>query len=345
MEDDVAPSAPKKQPNIYEVARHAAVSPATVSRVMNGIAVDPVLADRVRASAAELNFVPNQVAVNLSRRRTLTIGVLVPDLANPTFQEVLRGIDRAAAAAGYHVLIADSSENPAAEAVLARETRRRADAIILCAPRMPTSELNHLVDELRPVVVVNRFDPVPEAALVAADYRGGIAAIVDHLFALGHRHLLYLSGNPMSGSNRQRLDGLAQAVHDRPGLKIDVEECGVGFSNGFDAVDRVLSSPATAVVAFNDLVAMGLLSALHEKGVVVPDEISVTGFDGIQFSAYTTPPLTTVSVPAVELGGLAWERIWESLSAEERQPPTTIATSLIARSSSAPPRRRPVLSP
>jgi LacI family transcriptional regulator len=325
----------KRSVTIYDVAQRAAVSVSTVSRVMNGIAVEPAMADRVRAAAAELRFVPNRTAVNLSRNKTQTVGLLVPDLGNPTFLACLRGLEQAAAEAGYRVLVADAHEDADAEGDLARDLRQRCDALVLCAPRADAEELRRLLPSLDPVVVVNRYDPSLPAPIVAADYRRGIALLARHAISLGHRRLLYLAGNPASASHSERLAGLDDVAAEHPDVLIDTVQGGVDFDAGYRSADLAIASPATAVLAFNDLVAMGLLAALTERGVRVPQDLSIAGFDSIEFSAFTTPPLTTVAVPAQELGALAWERI--AAVSEGRTPDgnQTLQPRLIARDSIA----------
>lgn len=323
----------KKPVTIYQVAKRAGVSPATVSRVMNGIAVDAGLTERVRKAAAELNFVPSQTAINLSRSRTQTVAMLVPDLGNPAFQAMLAGLDSAAARDGYWVLVADSHEDAEAEIALAREVRRRADALVLCSPRMDAETLREVLPELAPVVVINRYADGFPAPVVAIDYRAGIRRLVEHLADAGHRHIVYLEGNPRSASNQERLAGIEDAMAARAGLVVERISAGVGFADGFDAVERVLATGATAALAYNDLVAMGLLSALHDRGVVVPDELSVAGFDDIPFAAYTAPPLTSASAPAAELGRKAWERV--SALMARREPPVDelVRPEVVARAS------------
>lgn len=326
----------KKRVTIYQVAKRAEVSPSTVSRVMNGIPVEPELAERVRKAAAELSFVPSQTAINLSRSRTQTVAMLVPDLGNPVFQTMLSGLDSAAARDGYWVLVADSHEDAEAEPTLAREVRRRADALVLCSPRMDADSLRGLLPELAPAVVINRFGEGLEAPVIAIDYRAGTRDLIGHLAAAGHRHILYLEGNPRSASHQQRLLGIEDARSTTAGLTISRLSAGVGFADGFDAAERVLSSGATAVLAYNDLVAMGLLSALHERGVDVPRDLSVVGFDDIPFAAYTAPPLTTAFAPARELGERAWDRVSALLARrpvpdDESVQPTVVARSTVAR--------------
>jgi LacI family transcriptional regulator len=308
---------------IADVAARAGVSLSTVSRVLNGNArVDEVLAAKVRAAAAELNYSASPLARSLVLGRTNTVAVVVPDLENPTFHGVLRGLSRAAARDGYHVLVADSAESVEDERVLAVETRRRCDGIVLCAPRMPEDDLRRLLTQLQPAVLVNREARASSTPAVSADYRSGLAELLELLRAAGHTTLLYLAGAPQSASNSQRLAAVRGFSADHPDVAVEVVPCGVNFADGHDAAEQVLTSGATGVLAFNDLVAMGLLSALAERGVRVPEDISVTGFDDIPFARYLTPPLTTASVPVAELGEQAWHRMAELLGS--RTPGHTI---------------------
>ena len=304
---------------IADVAARAGVSLATVSRVMNGNpSVDEALAEKVRAAAEELNYSASPLARSLVLGKTNTIAVVVPDLSNPTFHGVLRGLSRAAARDGYHILIADSAESVAEERILAAETRRRCDGIVLCAPRMAEPDLDALLTELKPVVLVNREAGSSGTPVVAADYRTGLNELLDLLYGYGHRSLAYLAGAPQSASNARRLEAVRDFLDHRPDAAIEVLPCGVNFAEGYEAAERVLASSATGILAFNDLVAMGLMSALSERGVGVPGHVSVVGFDDIPFARYMTPPLTTASVPVTELGEQAWHRMWNLLN--ERAP-------------------------
>lgn len=299
---------------IADVAEKAGVSHATVSRVMNGnAAVDPGIAARVRAAAAELKYQPNPVGRSLALGKTDTIGIVVPDLANPTFQAILRGLSIAAAQDGYRVLIADSSEVTSEEAILAGEARRRCDGVVLCAPRMSDAELEELAPTLHPLVLINRTTVATNTPSLSVDYGQGIQELAQHLVSLGHRRLAFLSGPEHSASNRQRLVGLDQFRAKHPEIELQMLHGGSNFDSGHESTEAIIASGATGILAFNDLVAMGLLSGLHERGVRVPEDISVTGFDDIPFAKYTTPPLTTAAVPINELGSLAWRRMREQI--------------------------------
>lgn len=322
---------------ITDVARLAGVSLSTVSRAMNGNpTVDPALAERVQAAAAELGYTANPVARSLVLGRTQTVAVVIPDLENPTFQAILRGLSRAATADGYHVLVADSREDLDEEHALARTTRLRTDGVILCAPRMAEQDLARLLPSLSPAVVINR-GPQEAAPTVGADYGVGMRDIVDHLTSLGHRRLVYLAGATRSVTHRARQEAIAAAISRTAGLEVEEIAAGVDFDSGTAAADRVLASGATAVIAYNDLVAMGLLSALTVRRIDVPGALSITGFDDIPFAAYTSPPLTTAAVPAVEIGAAAWAAMHAQLTGGTPRSTHTMTPTLIARGSTAPP--------
>ena len=324
-----------KQARINDVARHAGVSLSTVSRVMNdNPTVDPALAERVRAAAAELGYTASPLARSLVLGRTQTVAVVVPDLGNPTFQAVLRGLSRAAAADGYHVLIADSAEQVQEERLLAVETRRRTDGLILCAPRMPDDDLASLLPQVEPVVLVNRA--LDDAPAVSADYGSALRGLAEHLHTLGHRRIVYLAGVARSASNAARVAALDDFRAAHPDVSLTQLASGVDFDSGAAAADAVIATGATGVLAFNDLVAMGLLSALADRGVHVPDDVSITGFDDIPFAQYTSPPLTTASVPAAELGALAWQAMNASLSGQDAAAPVRLAPEVVLRGSSGP---------
>jgi LacI family transcriptional regulator len=323
---------------IADVAERAEVSPATVSRVMNARFVgEPDVADRVRRAAADLNYSPSPVARSLALGETHTIALVVPDLANPAFQAVLSGLSKASSRQGYRVVVADSGESPDEEALLAVETRRRCDSIVLCAPRMTDERLAALVDSLQPLVIINRPSMWDFAPSLSIDYRSGIHSLAEHLYQLGHRDLLFLNGPGRSSSNLHRLRALDDIERDHDDLRVTRLDCGVSSDDGFGATQAVVESGASAVLAYNDLVAVGLMHGLTGLGTRVPDDISVTGFDGIPFSRYTSPPLTTVSVPYDELGTQAWMRLHAIISGEPAGHNLMFQPRLEIRSTTAPP--------
>jgi len=324
---------------IAEVAAKAGVSQATVSRVMNGRFLgDAAVAERVHAVAAELAYSPSHLARSLALGQTSAIAFVVPDLANPAFQAMLSSLSKAAAKDRYRVLVADSAESPSDEPLLVSEIRRRCDAVVLCAPRMSDDELETLAASLRPLVLINRANPRIDAPSLSIDYRAGIQDLAQHLWDLGHRHLVFLEGPAGSVSNRHRLDGLADFEQRTPGVRIDRIPGGATSEDGQAAAQRVIDSGATAALAFNDLIAIGLMNGLLERGVSVPGDISVTGFDDIPFARYSAPRLTTVSVAHEELGAQAWHRMKALIAGETPGENVVFHPRLEARQSTAAPR-------
>lgn len=303
---------------IADVARYAGVSPATVSRVMNGrFGGEPEVAERVQDAARVLAYAPSPLARSLALGRTHAIAFVVPDLANPAFQSVLAGLSKTAALDGYRVLIADSGESPGEEGPLAAEIRRRTDAIVLCAPRMPEDQLTALAAQLHPLVLINRSVPEIAAPSLSIDYRSGIAALAQHLHSLGHRSLAYVFGPERSASNAHRERGLEDFLRDHPDVHLARIPAGAGSEDGRTAASAVRDSGATAALAFNDLVAIGLIGGLRELGLDVPADISVTGFDDIPLAQYVAPALTTASVSHSDLGVLAWQRMRALIDGEQ----------------------------
>lgn len=322
---------------IAEVARRAGVSPATVSRVMNGRFLgDPAVAERVRATAVELDYSPNYAARSLALGQTKAVAFVVPDLANPVFQAVLSGLSKTAAKDGYRVLVADSAESPSDEPLLATEIRRRCDALVLCAPRMPEAQLIALADNVRPLVLINRSSAGITAPALSIDYQAGIQNLAQHLYALGHRRIVFLEGPATSVSNGYRLRGIAEFERST-GITVDRIPTGVTSEDGLAVAQRVRDSGATAVLAYNDLVAIGLMGGLDELGVRVPEDVSVTGFDDIPFARYSSPALTSASVPHEELGVQAWYRMHALIRGQEPGHDVMFQPRLVVRASTAAP--------
>lgn len=306
---------------IADVARVAGVSPATVSRVMNDRFLgEPAVAKRVHEAAASLSYRPSPLARSLALGMTRTIAFVVPDLANPAFQAVLSSLSKAAAREGYRVLIADSAEHSADEEQIARDIRHRCDSIVLCAPRMPESRLAALESELAPVVLINRSGATLRSPSVSIDYATGIIALAEHAYEHGHRHFAYIEGPSTSMSNSRRLEGIERFRAQRPEAVVERITGGVSSDDGLASTAAFVESGATIALAFNDLVAIGLLEGLRARGVSVPGDVSVAGFDDIPFASYAD--LTTATVPYERLGEEAWSRL-HALNAGE-QPSTDL---------------------
>ena len=319
---------------IVEVAQAAGVSPATVSRVLSG--AKPVSADvaaRVQDAVARMGYRPNPAAQGLLRGTSHSVGVVVPDLANPYFAEVLKGVTEAAEERGHRTLVTDAGEDPARESALAQELSRWADGVVLCSPRMPEARLEELVAQVPRVVVVNRVPHAGGAGSVSVDFRLGMLAVCRHLLELGHRRVVYLGGPRGAWSDAQRRSALDEAGRD--GLEVEVVACGSSPSAGYEAVDAALAERPTAVLAFSDHVALGVLARLDELGVRVPQDLSVVGFDDVPLARLVRPRLTSVAVHKPGLGRLAWQLLEDPDAGDG--PPLLVPPELVARESTGPP--------
>ncbi|MDQ3029256.1 MAG: LacI family transcriptional regulator, partial [Actinomycetota bacterium] len=320
---------------ISSVAEASGVSVATVSRVMNDSpTVAPQLAERVRESAARLGYRPNASAQGLARGRTGMIGVLLPDLANPYFHEVMKGLTAEAVADGYHTLVAASDEVAEEEMGLAHELLRQTDGLVLCSSRMPRGDLMEVLDAGRPVVSVNRQVSGLALPAVTVDSRRGMLAVCGQLARQGHQRVTYLSGPELSWSNRERCRALSESTAF--GLTPSTVACGSTMDDGYCATDAALEHHPTAIIAFNDIVAFGALARLRECGIAVPDEVSIAGFDDIAFAAYASPALTTVRNPKEQLGRHAWRMLVRLLNGERGLEPQVLVPELVVRGSTGP---------
>lgn len=288
---------------IKDVAAAAGVSQSTVSRALSAPGlVSPSTRARVEEAARALGYHPNRAARGLITGRTGNLGLIVPDLANPLFGAAVKGVQAAARAADYSVFIADSDEDASAEPGLLRALAKDVDGVVLCSPRTPDAELAEVGTD-PPVVLMNRrVGGYPAVTVANAD---GMRQAVEHLAALGHRRVAYVAGPRSSWSNGQRERGL-RATAEATGVElVHLGHFPPRFDGGVAAADLAIASTATAVIAYNDVVALGLLSRLGVRGVPVPAAISVLGCDDIPMSAMTHPALTTVSVPQHEAGRAA----------------------------------------
>lgn len=325
---------------IREVAADAGVSPATVSRALGGsTTVSPELAERVRDVARRLGYSPHAVAQSLASGRSRVVGVLVPNLANPYFYALIKRMLADAGHDGYRLIVADSDEDVGAEHALWDNLLDRTDGLILCSPRSAAADLRRLVERDKPLIVLNRHVAELTVSEVVVDAYPGMRRIAAHVAELGHRHVAYLQGPQRSWQAKERWRAIRYAA--RHGLMVTPIRAGATMDDGYQAVEEVLRSGATAVLAYNDLAAIGVLAALSERGISVPEDISVTGFDDIPFSRFVSPPLTTVRSPQQEVGSVGWKAMAGLLQGAEPGSRTTLAALPVFRASTAPPPARP----
>ena len=330
----VAPD--RRVPTLADVARHAGVHPATVSRTLSRPElVAPATRAAVLAAVEALGFEPNLPARQLARGRTDAIGVVVPDITNPYFAAIVRAVQRSAHDLDLAVLIADTDGDPAAEARALATLARQVDGIVAVTP---TSE----PDAGRvPVVQVNRRSRRTPSVVV--DQRAVVDLALDHLAALGHRRIAVVRGPGTYWSAARRDRAVEQRAERTPRPKLRLDPIGPvppTFAGGVDAF-AAATQRSTAVVAFNDLQAAGLVVAAHRAGVAVPDACSVIGSDGLDIAAMTAPGLTTVAAPLDALGDIAVEQLGALLRGEAARGVVTLTPTLVERhSTAAPPRTR-----
>lgn len=339
---DTPPRTRTRSATIRDVARLADVSVATVSRVLNDSGpVSEETRERIERVATRLRYAPNGAARSLITRRTHTIGVLLPDLYGEFFSEVIRGIDQVAQRNGYHMLVSSShSEQQALEAALGA-MRGRVDGLIVMSPDLDQRTLRSSLAACPAVVLLNCAARAAEFDAIKIDNVGGASAMTKHLLALGHRRIAFIAGAAGNVDAEERRRGYrlalkAAKVERHPLMEIDGD---FTESGGYGAGRALAGLPAalrpTAIFAANDSMAIGALSALREMGVAVPTEIAVAGFDDIPIAQYTSPPLTSVHVPIIELGERATTRLVTQLTSDRarRRQSETLKTELVVRQS------------
>ena len=319
---------------IRDVAQDAGVSVATVSRVLAGsgtVAAD--LAQRVHESARRLGYTPHSAAQSLARGRTRTVGVVVPNLANHYFYAIIKRMLHDADRDGYRLLVADSDESLAAERDLGANLLRQTDGLILCSPRAASNVLHEFVRTGKPVLVLNRVVDDPRMSNVVVESYPAMRQLAQHVADLGHRRVIYLQGPVRSWQNKERWR--AVRTLSRQGIDLAAVRVGPTMEGGYQAVPQIVASGATAVLAYNDLAAVGVIGGLAERGIRVPADISVTGYDDIPFARYLNPPLTTVHSPQAEVGAVAWKTMSGQLDGQRPGLRTVLAAEPVIRQSTA----------
>ncbi|MBT2250310.1 LacI family DNA-binding transcriptional regulator [Arthrobacter sp. BHU FT2] len=318
---------------IYDIARLAGVNASTVSRALNNPGrVTAKTRELVEVAAAQLNYKANQFARALPTGKTQTLGLIVADITNPIFFDVIRGAGATAADRGYTLVLGESSESPATEATMARRMAGTVDGMILASPRMDDQHILDLAGE-KPVVVINReVDGVP---CVVPDVDRGISQAIRSLAGQGHTGVLYIAGPEESWMSRRRWEGIRAACEWSHLTPSRLESAAPTVEGGRKLAREVLACGATAVITYNDLLAIGLMQELQAARVDVPESISIIGFDDIFGADFTTPPLSTVRSPLRECGIQATAHLLEGLAGgqEVRAATVSVETELIVRGS------------
>ena len=332
---------------IRDVARLAQVHPGTVSRALNEQTrslVNPETAERVIRAAEELGYQPNRIARGLKTNRSFTVGVLIPDLTNPLFPPIMRGLEDRLADAGYTLLTVNTDNDPERErnhmAVL---RARQVDGLIAATARLDGELLARVAADGIPVVLVNRSLEDGSLPAVTVDDQRGIALAVEHIASLGHERIGHVAGpQNLSTGHRRRL-GFIEAIKDAgleaPASRISVSNA-FTESEGARTCEELLGHEPrlTAIVAANDRLAIGCYDVLEAHGLRCPDDVSIVGFNDMPFVDRLRPPLTTVRVPQREIGLVAADLLLEQLADGARDSrEILLEPALIVRGSTAPP--------
>ena len=333
--------------NIHDVARRARVSIATVSRVVNRIStVDPELARRVWKAIKEVGYVPNTQARALVSGRSHILGLIISEITNPFFPELVQEFDNLAVAQGYEVMIGSTSYDPArTESLIARMLQRNVDGVAVMTFGIEEDLVQKLVEHGFPLVFVDAGPELPNVRVLKVNYGEGIRQAVQHLAALGHRKIAFISGPLDMRTAATRRDAFSKSMAEL-GLLVPpawIVEGGHSMESGKAAMEKLLVAGElpTAVICSNDMTAIGVLHALDQTTHRVPKDISVVGFDDIHITQFTLPPLTTVQMSCHDLAAAAVEALRAGIEpdhpmAAQREWP--IRTHLVVRRSTDFPR-------
>ncbi len=318
-----------KRPTQVDVARLAGVSTATVSYVVSGraggrVAISENTRQRVLAAVAELGYLPDARAQSLASGNTKTIGLIMLDINNPHFWETVGGVEQEARASGYHILLSSiNSDNEYAEDIFKNLSHRRIDGLILMGNLIDQSEdarntLTQLLKRHLPIVEISDHSSNHNVDQVVSDYRGATLEVMAHLLSLHHRRIGLIYGVATPELGEDRLHAYQESLQVA-GLPVDpglIIECGPTIEDGYQAARQLLEQPArpTALLAINDLLAIGILRAAGDLNLSVPSDLSLAGYDDIPMAKYLLPRLTTATKDATRLGREAAKLLLARLS-------------------------------
>jgi DNA-binding LacI/PurR family transcriptional regulator len=334
----------RKDPlSIKDIARSANVSHSTVSRALrNSPLVNPATAEKIRRIAAESNFRPSAVGRSLATGRTYTIGVVVASLAQPFVAEVLAAIEEVAAQRGYSVLLASTKGDPEREMAMVQQfEERRVDGVLLIASRVRSIASSLLAEMQIPMVSVDNQDAPDAACSVFVDNATATHAAIRFLVQLGHRRIAYVGDRHGHESNTLRHDAYRAALESLglgydAGLVVDGDS---GAEGGMGGMERLLADGErpTAVFCFNDMTALGVLAAIYQRQLRVPQDVSVVGFEDLPIAEFTQPALTTVRQPRGQIGRISADALFAMLGGAKADRLRVLRGELIVRESTAPP--------
>jgi LacI family transcriptional regulator len=336
-----------KRITIADVAQAAGVSSQTVSRAINDKGeISPETRERILGIARQLGFRPSNIARSLVRQLTTTIGIVIPDITNPFFSEIVRGVEDAARAHAYNVFLCNTDEAPERElSALDSLLDKQVDGVILCSPRLEEDELLARLEEIPYAVLINRpaAETLAHVRSLSFDDRAGACLAVGHLLERGHRRIGFLAGPRRSRSALQRLAGYRDCLASARGRGTPapgewVLHCEPDLAGGERACRELLSAQPelTALLCYNDLVAIGAIHAALDSGRRIPEDLSIIGFDDIPLASYVRPPLTTLRTPKREVGAAAMQALVDLMEGQTQAGlPSNFPPELILRSTTA----------
>jgi LacI family transcriptional regulator len=340
-------AAPTRRVTIIDVARHANVSTTTVSKVLrNAYGASPAMRAKVREAMEELGYRPYAAARGM-RGQTYTIGIIVPDIRNPFFAEILDGVTERLQGTDYQVLLGTGGNGEGPEALVSEAMIDRGmDAVLMVAPVSTRRHLEHVARTI-PTVVIGRHGQSSAYDTVADDDIAGAALIVDHLADLGHRRIAHIEHHETDPVRTKEMPNALRALGYRQAMtargladEIDIASTSYTRQGGYLGAKQLLDRPIrpTAIFAGADIVAMGVLEALDEAGLSVPGDISVAGYDNTMFADFSPISLTTVDQAGREIGANAARLLLERFA--DRSRPTAqvkLSPTLVVRRTTAPP--------
>jgi LacI family transcriptional regulator len=324
-----------RRPTVVEVARRAGVSIASVSRVLNGIPARPDTEERVRTAVAELGYVPDATGRSLKRGRTLQIAFAVDALDNPVYAEMMRGVEAGLGGSGARLLVSSTGRDPADLLALVDSlSRGYADGLIISPLRRTPEPTVALVGAPVPVVVIGDLGNAP-LDTVRTDSRQGVRLAYEHLRSTGRSRVAFVNGPADTAPGRARDQGFRTASQDDPaGPVVEAEDFTVAAGEQAWTRLRSTGEPFDAVLAANDLLALGVMRAALNEGVRIPEEVAVTGIDDIAFARIFAPALTSVSLGAYERGRLAARLLLDRMASPAAPLQTvTVPPTLVIRAS------------
>lgn len=334
----------RARPTIYDVARLAGVSTATVSRALNGTGqIAPRTRAKIEAVVEQLGYRPNTIARSLVTKSTQTIALLLPDITNPFYAALVSGIQQTALSHGHTMLLCTTESDPEREEHYLRVLRaKQVDGALVDGLVLPSDRIARFVEDGFPIVCLDRDIDSRSIPLVQVDNRLGGRLATEHLLTLGHAQVAHVMGARELGISDERLAGYRDALA-AAGIEADsrlVEEGRFTEEGGHEAGRTLLelNPDVTAIFAANDLSALGVLNAVAETGRRVPEDVAVVGFDDLRLAAFTSPSLTTIRQPAVEIARLATEILIGLTRGEQvEQMRHLLEPELVVRASTAPP--------